>query len=133
MIAPKLLAHVAEGIQRTGLVKFIDGHQIGEIEHVDFLQLAGRSVLGSHHVQAHRTQFRDGRVRLTDARSFHDNPIKTSLSTNSYRLAKMLADRRVGLPGGQRTHEHVGAVDRVHANPIPKQGTARLALGRIDG
>ena len=52
MIALVLLLHIAQGIYSTALVKLVDHHYIGEVQHVYFLQLAGRTKFGRHHVKA---------------------------------------------------------------------------------
>ena len=50
MVPLVLLADVAQGVERPLLVRLVDRHHVGEVEHVDLLQLGGRPVLGGHHV-----------------------------------------------------------------------------------
>ena len=51
MIAFELLADVTNGIQSATFVKFIDGHNIGEVEHVNLLKLRRSSELRGHDIE----------------------------------------------------------------------------------
>ena len=73
VIAPPLLAHVAQRILRAALLELVERDQLGEIEHVDLLELARGAVLARHHVHRHVDQVDDLRVALADAcRLDHD-------------------------------------------------------------
>ena len=50
-VSLNLFSHIAEGIEGASLVKFVDGDDIGEVEHVNFLELRGCAEFGRHNVQ----------------------------------------------------------------------------------
>ena len=61
VVALILFAHVAQGIFGSAAVEFVDGHEVGEIEHVDLFQLRGRAKFRGHHIKRadrHRAQWR---------------------------------------------------------------------------
>jgi hypothetical protein len=53
LVALHLLGHVAQRVGGALAVELVDGHELGEVEHVDLLQLAGGAELGRHHVHRH--------------------------------------------------------------------------------
>ena len=50
-VALQLLADVAQRVLAALAVEFVDRHEIGEIEHVDLLELAGGAEFGRHHIE----------------------------------------------------------------------------------
>ena len=81
LVALDLLAHVAQGVGRTLAVELVDGHELGEVEHVDLLELAGRAVLGRHHVDRDVDQRHDRRIALADARGLDDDQVESRAPT----------------------------------------------------
>ena len=71
-VALELLAHVAQRVLRALAVELVDRDEIGEVEHVDLLELGRGAELGRHHVQRHVDQRHDRRVALADARRLDD-------------------------------------------------------------
>ena len=61
MIAPPLLAHVAQGIFRAALFELVEHDHVREVEHVDLLELARRAVLAGHDVERHDRRGRRSR------------------------------------------------------------------------
>ena len=57
-------------------LELVDGHHVGEVEHVDLLELRGRAELGCHHVQRDVGEVDDGGVALADARCLHDHQVE---------------------------------------------------------
>ena len=101
VVTAVLLAHVAEGVERAAFVEFVDGDKIGEIEHVDFLQLRGRTVFGSHHVQRFVGVFSNLGVRLPNTRRFHDDQIELGRLTNINGILHVTAQGQIRLPRRQ--------------------------------
>ena len=66
-VALHLLGDVAQRVGGALAVELVDGDELGEVEHVDLLKLAGGAELGRHHVQRHVDQRHDRRVALADA------------------------------------------------------------------
>ena len=65
-VAPPLLAHVAQRVLRAAAVGLVQHDEVGEVEHVDLLELRRRAVLGRHHVDrevdaGRRSRSRSGR------------------------------------------------------------------------
>ena len=51
-VAAHLLAHVAQRVLGAAAVELVDHDQVGEVEHVDLLELAWRAELRRHDVDA---------------------------------------------------------------------------------
>ena len=75
-VALHLLGHVAQRVGRALAVELVDRDELGEVEHVDLLELARRAELGRHHVHRHVDQRHDGRVALADARGLDDHQVE---------------------------------------------------------
>ena len=73
-VALVLLAHVAQRVLRALAVELVDGDEVGEVEHVDLLELRRGAELGRHHVQRDVDQRHDRRVALADAGGLDDRP-----------------------------------------------------------
>ena len=72
-----LLADIPQRIEGTLLVRLVDRNQVGEVEHVDLLQLRCRSVLRSHHIHRHIRVVDDLGVGLADSRSLQENEVES--------------------------------------------------------
>ena len=68
VVPAPLAAHLAEGVVGAPAVELVDGHHVGQLEHVDLLELGGGAVLGRHHVERDIGDVGDGGVALADAR-----------------------------------------------------------------
>ena len=68
-----LLAHVAQRILRAAPVELVDRHEIGEVQHVDFLELARGAELRRHHIEGRIDVRHDGGVALPDASRLDDD------------------------------------------------------------
>ena len=51
LVALHLLAHVAQRVLGAAAVELVDRHEIGEVEHVDLLELARGAEFRRHHVE----------------------------------------------------------------------------------
>ena len=72
-VARHLPADVAERVVGAASLELVDHHQVGEVEHVDLLELRRRAVLGRHDVDRHVGQVGDRGVALADTgRLDHD-------------------------------------------------------------
>ena len=93
VVALVLLLHVAQGVQCTALVKFVERNQICKVEHVNLLELRRRAVLWGHHVQRHIAVVEDFGVGLADsARLKHDEIVLGGLE-DAERITHVLAQR----------------------------------------
>src|SRR5213592_4039257 len=75
-VALDLLAHVAQRVLRALAVELVDRHEIGEVEHVDLLELARGAELRRHHVERNVGVRHDGRIALADAGRLDDNQLE---------------------------------------------------------
>jgi hypothetical protein len=134
-VALHLLGHVAQRVGRALAVELVDGHELGEVEHVDLLELAGGAELGRHHVQRHVHQRHDGGVALADARGLDDDQVEAGglaggstsgrawlISLPKSRVARLRMNTRGPWPGR----------DGVHADAVAQQRAAALAPRRVD-
>ena len=131
-IALHLLADVAVGILGTLAVELVDRDDIGEIEHVDFLELALGAELGRHHVQRHVGQRHDRGITLADAGSLDDDQVEVADLAGGDRVLDHGRDFSDRISSRDRAHVNVGVIDGVHANAIAEQRTAGFAPGRVD-
>src|SRR2546430_821126 len=106
-LAGDLASYVAKRVLAPPAVELVDGDGVGEVEHVDLLELAGGAELGRHDVQRHVDERHDAGVALADAGRLDDHQIEPG------RLARVdgtgkrdghLAGRG---PRGERAEEHV--------------------------
>ncbi len=75
-IALILFGDIAQCIERALAVEFIDRHEIGEVEHVDFFELRGSAEFRRHHIHAEIDVRDDGGIALADAGSLDDDQIE---------------------------------------------------------
>jgi len=72
-----MLPHVPQRVLATLAVELVDGDEIGEVEHVDFLELARRAVFGRHHVERGIGERHDRRIALADAGRLDDHQVES--------------------------------------------------------
>ena len=65
-VALDLLANVPQRVLAALAVELVDGDEVRKIEHVDFLELARRAILGRHHVERRIDERHDRRITLAD-------------------------------------------------------------------
>ena len=133
VISPPLLAHVAQRILRAPLLELVESDQLGEIEHVDLLELARGTILAGHHVHRHVDEVDDLRVALADACRLHHDQIEPGALEQVDGVGQYRAGREVPPPGRQRTHEDLLVGERVHPDAVAEQRAAAPAAGRIHG
>ena len=133
MVPLELLTHVAQCIQSPALIKLIQRHHIGIIEHIDLLQLRSGPIFGRHYIQSHIAVFSDHGIALTDSAGLHHDQIITRHLQNAHSIVYVRTQRQVGLTGCHRTHVHTVVVDTIHSNAIAQQGTACFSFRWVDG
>ena len=131
-VAFPLLAHIAKGVFRAAPVEFIEHHQLGVIEHVDFFQLAGRTEVGRHHIHREIDQIDDFGIGLTNSSSFHDDQIEALPLQAGDGVFQHGIGGHVLAAGGHRAHEQVRRAQAVHPDTVAQQGAAAAPTGRID-
>ena len=101
------------------MIGFVQRHRVREIQHVDFLELAVRSVVGGHYVEREIADVHDPRVALSDPAGFHDQKSAAGGAQNEEGIVhngRQLGPRAAGC---QAPDEHIGVAYRVQADPIP--------------
>ena len=145
-VALHLLGHIAQRVGCAAAVELVDGHEAGEVEHVDLLELAGRAELRRHHVQRHIDHRHDGRIALADARGLDHDQIEAGHLARRDHVGQRGAHLAAGVARCQAAHVHalraarrsVGRqrltprADRVHANAVTEQRATALAARRVD-
>ncbi len=132
-VAAPLLAHVAQRVLGAALVELVERDQVGEIEHVDLLELARRAVFAGHHVHRHVDQVDDLGVALADAGGLDDDQVETRVPQQVEDIGQHRAGREVLPPRRQRAHEHLLGRERVHADAVAEQRAAAAATRRVHG
>ena len=127
-----LPAHVAQRVLGAATLELVDRDDLGEVEHVDLLQLAGRAELRGHHVDRHIDVIDDPGVPLPDARRLDDHEVEARRLAGGHDVVEGLGNL-ARAAGGERTEEHLRRLDRVHADPVAEQRPAAPATRRVDG
>ena len=110
MIAAPLLAHVAQRVFGAALLELVQHDHVGEVEHVDLLELARRAVFGGH-----RRTATDPRDRRSPVSLWPMPAVSTTIEVEARRaiqrdhIGEHGAGRQVLAARGQRAHEHAAA------------------------
>jgi hypothetical protein len=104
VIALVLLAHVAQRVERAALVELVDRDQVGEVEHVDLLELRRGAVFGRHHVERDIAVLGDLGVGLADTGRLEQHQVITRRAHDAHRLTDVRRQREVCLTRRQRAH-----------------------------
>ena len=98
-------ADVAERVSGPAPVELVDGDNVGQVQHVYFLELRGSAELGRHNVNRNVGNIRYRRTSLPDARSFNDDEVEPGRPAGVDHERDR--GRYLGLrpPGGQRAKE----------------------------
>ena len=131
-VAPPLLAHVTQRILTAAAVELVQHDHIGEVEHVDLLELARRAVVRGHHVDREVDQVDDLAVALADAGGLDQDHGEPGSLEQRDRVAEDLAGRQVLPARCHRAHEGALAAQAVHADAVAEQGAARPPPRRVD-
>jgi hypothetical protein len=131
-IALELLAHVAQRVLGALAVELVDRDEVGEVEHVDLLELACRAELRRHHVKRGVHERHDGRVALADARGLDDHEVEARDLARRDHVRQRLADLASGIARRERAHIDMRVLDRIHANAVAQQRATGLAPRRVD-
>ena len=86
LVALHLLGDVAQRVRGAPAVELVDRDELGEVEHVDLLELAGRPVLGRHHVQRYVDERHDRRIALADPRGLDDHQVEGGCLAGGYHV-----------------------------------------------
>jgi hypothetical protein len=131
-VALVLLAHVAQRILGALAVELVDGDEVGEVEHVDLLQLAGGTELGRHDVERNVDQRHDRRVALADAGGLDHDQVEAGHLAGGDHVGQGLGDFAAGVARRQRAHVDVRMLDRVHADAVAQQRAAGALARGVD-
>ena len=82
----ELLTHITQCIQSPALIKLIQRHHVGKIEHIDLLQLRSCPIFGGHYIQSHIAVFGNHGIALTDTAGLHHNQVVPSHLQNAHRI-----------------------------------------------
>ena len=97
VVTLELFPHVADRIEGAALVKLIDGNNIGEVEHIDFLQLRCCAKFRGHDIQRNITVVHDFSVTLSDSACLEDDEVKPAGSEDIQSLRNMFGQGEIGL------------------------------------
>ncbi len=131
-VAHHLAADVAQGVHRAAALELVDGHDVGEVEHVDLLELAGGAELRRHDVEVDVGETGDRGIPLTDARGLDHDEVEAGGLEDGEHVAERLG--HLAAPaGGERAEVDAVAVERVHPDAVAEQGSPTTTAGRVDG
>ena len=131
-----LLAHVAQRVGGALAVELVDRDEVGEVEHVDLLELARGAELRRHHVQRHvdvaaRSRRRPGRCRRS-RRSTRSKPaaLQAAITSGSACEISLPASRVASERMKTRAWRH-GSIAFMRMRS-PSSAPPRLAARRVD-
>ena len=75
-VSAPLLADVAQRVRPAAAIELVQHDDVGEVEHVDLLELAGRAVVRGHHIDREVDQIDDLAVALPDAGGLHQDHVE---------------------------------------------------------
>ena len=131
-----MLAHVAQRVCRALAVELVDRDEVGEVEHVDFFELACCAELGRHHIKRHIDMRDDRRIPLADARCLDDDQVVTRGLAGGHRVGKRLGNLACRVARSERAHIDVrwlsARMDRIHADPVAEQRATGFSPRRVD-
>ncbi len=128
-----LLAHVAQRVPRAPAVELVDRDEVGEVQHVDLLELAGGAELRRHDVERAVDLRDDAGVALADARGLDDDQAEAGRLAGGDDVGQAGRGLALRAAGGERAHVDLRAVDRIHADAVAEQRAAALAFRGVDG
>ena len=106
-VADQLAADVAQRVLGAAALELVDRDDVGEVEHVDLLELGRGAVLRRHDVEAGVGERDDRRVALADARRLDDDEVEAAGLEDGDDVVEVVGEL-VRAPGRQRPE--VGAV-----------------------
>ena len=126
-------AHVAAGVLRPAPLELVDRDDVGEVEHVDLLELGGGTELRGHHVEREVDERHDRGVALADARRLDDHEVVAGGPAGGDRVGQV--SRQLGGRAPGRDRAEVGAAGRqgVHPDPVAEERAPAATPGRVDG
>ena len=131
-VAHELLSHVAQRVVGAVAVELVDRDDVGEVEHVDLLELARRAELRRHDIDRGVDQRHDRGVALADTGGFHQHEVEPGQLAGGDDLAEIAGDLALRPARRQRAHVDARARDRVHADAVAQQRAAAAPPRRID-
>jgi hypothetical protein len=126
-VALDLLAHVLHGVVAAAFFELVDRHQVGEVQHVDLLELGGGPVLARHDVQGDVHEVHDARVPLADAGGFGDDQVEARGLDRQDGVGQRFGDFGGGAARGERAHVDPRVANGVHADAVAQERPAGLA------
>ena len=135
-VADQLATHVAQRVGGAAALELVDRHDVGEVEHVDLLQLRGGAELRRHDVHRGVDERHDRRVALADAGGLDDHEVEAGGLEDGDDVLEVVGDL-VGAARGEAAEVDpvavvAGQVEGVHPDAVAEQGAAALAAGRVD-
>src|SRR5204862_433478 len=127
-VALDLLANVPQRVLAALAVELVDGDEVRKIEHVDFLELARRAVLGRHHVERSIDERHDRRIALADTGGLHEHEVESGDLAGRNDFGKALGDFALG---AARPHRARGARARHDRRPA-RADTGGLHTPEVD-
>ena len=125
------LADREECVGSSGVVRLVQRHRIGEVEHVDLLELALGAEVGGHHMEREIADVHDPGAPLPDPAGLHDHESEPGGAQHEQRVP---GDRREFAPrpaGGEAPHEDAGIPGGAQPDPVAEERAPGAALRRI--
>ena len=130
-VADELAGDVAQGVLGAAALELVDRDRVGEVEHVDLLQLGGGAELRRHHVERGVDEGHDRGVALADARGLDDDEVEARGLHDGDDVGEVRG-HLVRPAGGEAAEEDAVTVEGVGPDPVAEQRATALATCRVD-
>ena len=132
-VAHELPGDVPAGVLGSPPLELVDRDDVGEVQHVDLLELGGGAELGGHDVERDVDERHDRGVALADAGRLDDHQVVPRRLAGGDRLGQVLGQLRPGAPGGEGAEVGAPAREAVHPDSVAEQRAPAAAPRRVDG
>ena len=131
-VADELAADVTQRVLGAAALELVDRDDVGEVEHVDLLELRGGAELRRHDVHRFVDIWHDRGVALADAGGLDDHEVVAG-GLEQVDDDRQAVGQLVAAAGRERAEVDAVAVERVHPDAVAEQRAATAATGRVDG
>ena len=130
-VAAHLLADGSQCIFAATLLKLVQHDEVGDVEHLDLLQLRVRAEFRGHHVEGVVGHGRDGVTALADAAGLAEDEVEADRLRHLDGAVEVVGNFGARTATGQRAHEQVVVGQGVHADAVAQQGAAGALSRRV--
>ena len=127
-----LLTNVSQRVQRSFLLELVEHHNFSQIQHINFLELRGRTVFTRHHIHGNIRNIYDFGITLTNTAGFYNHQIKTRCFAYFNSAFDCHAGSSITGSRSQAPHKYAIRIQAIHANAVAQQRPTSAHLRGIN-